>query len=206
MRLLNLGCGSVRPKAQEWTNLDELRAQLSEGTPERRNLDSEENYIDFKIGSGPLPFTDNLFHGILASHLIEHFDCMEGVAIMKDCYRILKPGGVLVVSVPDASYFRWVNDSDTIENAEFLFGEPIHLPDGETTFFDYALWMRQHKAILTGDSLWCYFRKSGFSDIYEISREWLRFEYSREKETDAFHEIEPLLNRVKFSLIMQGTK
>lgn len=205
MRLLNLGCGSVRPQENHWVNLDDLHSQLLPGTPERENLDKETNYVNHDISSGILPFGDNEFTGILCSHVIEHFDCMQGVQIMRECYRVLKTGGALVVSVPDASYFRQVIGRDNIDNSIELFGEPIHLPDGEVTFFDYALWMRQHKAILTEDSLWAYFKKANFNSIYRPTREWLMTEkkLSLSPQGEA---IFGLINRTKFSLVMEGVK
>lgn len=191
MRILNIGCGAVRPKS--WVNLDNLHEQLLEGTPERDNLNKEKNYINHDISLGTLPFAADMFSAVLLSHVIEHFDCRKGMEIIKEAGRV---ANVVVVSVPDASYFREVNDCDNVETAVELFGEPIHLPDGETTFFDYALWMRQHYAILTEDSLWAYFKKAGFRAIE-------RFEDMITPETEA---IKPYLNRTKFSLIMVGVK
>jgi predicted SAM-dependent methyltransferase len=206
MRLLNLGCGAVR-QGEPWTNLDELYAHLPEGTPERLNLQNEANYVDFKIGSGPLPFEDETFSGIACSHVIEHFDAIEGLKVMQECHRILKPGGHLVVSVPDCSYFKSVIDRDNIENAVELFGEPIHLPDGHTTFFDYALWMRQHKAILNEDSLWCYFKRAGFAkDRIFPMKFYKELKGLCIHQTDALDKMVPLLNRLKFSVVLVGEK
>lgn len=196
MRALNVGCGSTRP-GEPWTNLDNLRTQLPEGTPERANLDAEPNYVEHDISAGELPFPEDTFSICLLSHVIEHFDCKQGMGIMRDCRRVLKPGGTLVVSVPDAYYFRSVYQEDNIKNAVGLFGEPIYEPDGEITFFDYALWMRQHHAILTEDSLWCYFVKAGFN--YNGIETCFN-------TSPRFPQFKDLLNRIPFSLIMTATK
>lgn len=205
MNLLNLGCGATRIVDDTWINLDNLRPVLAVGTPERTNLDAEPNYVNADI-TQTLPFTDGMFDGVLCSHVIEHFDCQQGVAIMRECHRILKPGGVLLVSVPDASIFRRHHHEDTPENAVRLFGEPIHLPDGENTFAGYALWNRFHKAILTEDVLWCYFVRAGFREGCFYSLQKNSIDAAGQHEIEALNKMLPILNRIPFSLVMMGAK
>lgn len=207
MKLLNIAAGSVRPQDDFWWNLDRLREVLPLGTPERANLDSEPRYVEHVVGASPLPFEDNSFSGCLISHFIEHLDCMDAARLMEDCWRILEPGGVLLVSVPDASYFRKVHAEDTVENAARLFGEPIHLPDGETTFFRYALWMREHKAVLTEDALWCYFQRAGFAKVHLINKLLpSALEICHSPPTTAIGNMVSMLNRLPFSLVMAAVK
>lgn len=203
MRLLNLGCGSNRPQDEHWTNLDNLYEQFPEGTPERKQLDSEERYIDHKLPLS-LPFVENSFNGILCSHVIEHFDCHDAVRIMWDCHRVLKPGGILVVSVPDASYFLEVFDKDTKENAERLFGEPIH-DDWQPNFFSYALFHAQHKQVLDRSSLRCLLLKAEFKTILHWDAV-ASGPFQNDYYNEAGREIEKLMNRRKFSLEMCGVK
>lgn len=199
MRLLNLGAGSNRPQDEHWTNLDNLYEQFPEGTPERKQLDSEPRYIDHKLPMS-LPFVENTFDGILCSHVIEHFDCHDAVRVMWDCHRVLKPGGILVVSVPDAEYFLSVYDRDKVENAIELFDEPIH-DKWQPKFFDYALFHANHKQVLTHDALQCLFLKSGFTEIFKFAHR-----NQSELENQALCEINKLMNRRKFSLEMCATK
>lgn len=190
MKLLNLGCGYPRFPEPEWTNLDNLHAHLLEGMPERENLDKEENYINFDVLAGPLPFPDETFDGVLASHFFEHFDAQDGLKLMIECRRILKPGGVLLVSVPDTAYFRKVYPEDKKHNWPRLFdvsdpGNPI------PTFFEAALWFNEHKVMFTMDVLWCYLMRVGFSN-------WTG-DFDLQKN-EALHHMLPRLNRRIFSL------
>lgn len=200
MNLLNLACGAVRVVDDTWINVDNLHETLLPGTPERANLDAEPNYVNADI-TRSLPFVDGMFDGVLASHCIEHFDCQQGVAIMRECHRILKPGGVLVVSVPDIEIFHQHEHEDTVENAERLFGEPIYLPDGETTFCGYAAWNRYHKTIMCPSVLKAYFERAGF-----LRRERFRMETAGQWHGTVAANIFPLLNRLSFSLVVVGTK
>lgn len=207
MKLLNLCCGNTRVVDDVWVNLDNLHEVLLPGTPERENLDREQNYQEFYIGeNGKFPQVDGFFDGILASHCFEHWDCQQGVRVMKECHRILKPGGVLLVSVPDAAVFRRNHAEDTVENAERLFGEPIFLGDGEKDFCGYALFNRWHKTVLSEDSLWCYFVRAGFKEE-TISRR-MNIDYSGipSDTPEPRDRMLRLLNRIPFSLIMQGRK
>ena len=48
----------------------------------------------------PAPFRDGCFDAILMSHVVEHMGLDDGRALIKECHRILKPGGVVTVIVP----------------------------------------------------------------------------------------------------------
>ena len=49
----------------------------------------------------PLPFGDNTFDLIYASHILEHIPWYNTEEVLKEWVRILKPGGQLEVWVPD---------------------------------------------------------------------------------------------------------
>lgn len=204
MKLLNVGCGSVRPWGP-WTNLDDLQSQLKPGTPERENLDKEINYINHKLPD-PMPFLDDCFDGLLISHVIEHFTCHDAAHILFDCKRVLKPGGLLVVSVPDAEYFLKVHSQDTPERAVELFGEPI-CPDEpwHKSFFDYALWYNQHKQLIDHDVLLAILWKAGF-DRHRIQQVSPQLQTGKVVISPVFEEIEKIMNRRKFSLEMCAVK
>lgn len=71
-----------------------------------------------------LPFADNSFDKVLMSEVLEHLADDRGA--LREVFRILKPGGVLAISVPHASYpFWWDPINKTIEA---LGGRPIRSP------------------------------------------------------------------------------
>lgn len=198
MKLLNVGCGGQRPQNKIWWNLDNLRTQLNEGTPERTNLDKEPRYVECDLSVQSIPFPDETFDGITLVHVIEHFTCHEAVDVLIKCRRVLKPGGLLLASVPDANYFLDVYEQDTKERAVELFGEPIH-DAGHEKFFSYALFRHDHKQILTADSLECLLRRSGFDIVREFS---VSYAMTDERMLDLYK----VLNRRKFSVEMIAVK
>ena len=162
MRILNLACSAYRP-SDPFINIDILKSQFPETTRERQQIDAEPNYIEADLTKG-IPFEDNSCDGIFLSHFIEHLDAQQAVELIKECKRVLIVGGVMLASVPDATYFKNVYPRDKNENWPELFGvtdrnNPIK------TFMEAALFFGEHKQVLTEDSLWCILTMGGFTDI-----------------------------------------
>ena len=48
-----------------------------------------------------IPYEDGTFDVVYHSHVLEHFPKQKAPRFLSDCYRVLKPGGVIRVAVPD---------------------------------------------------------------------------------------------------------
>ena len=84
MNYLNLGCG--RRFHPAWTNVN--------------FTSSGEGVISHNLAKG-IPFPDNSFDVVYHSHLLEHFTTIAAESFFKECYRVLRPQGILRVVVPD---------------------------------------------------------------------------------------------------------
>jgi predicted SAM-dependent methyltransferase len=85
--MLNLGCGTDYKTG--WVNID-------------NNSDNNIGKLDLNWDlRNPLPFEDNSVDFIFHEHFIEHLDVEEGQKSIKDCMRVLKPGGILRMATPD---------------------------------------------------------------------------------------------------------
>ena len=82
-RRLNLGCGSRF--RHDWTNVDVVAGH---GVLAHDLRD-------------PLPFADGTFDFVYHSHVLEHFRFRDAPAFLAECRRVLRPGGVMRVAVPD---------------------------------------------------------------------------------------------------------
>ncbi|MCB9457249.1 MAG: class I SAM-dependent methyltransferase [Anaerolineaceae bacterium] len=61
-----------------------------------------------------LPYADNTYEGVILSEILEHID--DDVAGLKEVYRVLKPGGIVAITVPNANYpFWWDPINKTLE-------------------------------------------------------------------------------------------
>ncbi|MGE9985068.1 glycosyltransferase [Desulfovibrio sp. SGI.169] len=48
-----------------------------------------------------IPFADASFEAVYQSHVLEHFPREQAPAFLRECFRVLRPGGILRVVVPD---------------------------------------------------------------------------------------------------------
>lgn len=60
--------------------------------------------IPFDIRNDKIPFDANSVENIYISHVIEHIEDIHVERFFNEAHRVLKPGGVLRVSCPDAKY------------------------------------------------------------------------------------------------------
>ena len=61
-----------------------------------------------------MPYADNTFDAVILSEVLEHLD--DDAQALKEAYRVLKPNGVLAVTVPHANYpFLWDPINKTLE-------------------------------------------------------------------------------------------
>lgn len=67
------------------------------------NVDIEDRWHPHVVADGAnMPmFPDESAKLIVLSHTLEHYGCNEGNGMLAECYRILQPGGSLIVSVPE---------------------------------------------------------------------------------------------------------
>lgn len=80
--------------------------------PDYREIRRRTRFVPFyyQIGSR-LDFDDSQFRFIFSEHFFEHLHLDEAAALFAECRRLLMPGGVMRVAVPDA-------DLRTYESAE----------------------------------------------------------------------------------------
>ncbi len=84
---LHLGCGSNH--IDGWVNIDLVSTAA--------DLPWDLRY--------PLPFPENSVFAIFHEHLLEHLQFPAAATFLRECYRALRPGGVLRVAVPDFGRF-----------------------------------------------------------------------------------------------------
>lgn len=144
LRYLDLGCG--RNTHEALVNMDFLwHPQV-------------DLCWDVRLG---LPFADGSLSGIFTEHCLEHFDLPVVEQILTECRRVLGPGRILRIVVPDAElYLRTYqrhSDGDVIASFPFqgmeglggefaamlsvnrVFYQDRDSPSGHRTMFDFRL-------------------------------------------------------------------
>lgn len=83
---LHLGCGEHRIGG--WINADFILSG------------AQDALVDVRRG---LPFRSSSIRFIHSEDLLEHIELEEGLRLLGECHRVLKPGGVMRLLTPDAS-------------------------------------------------------------------------------------------------------
>ncbi len=137
--LLHLGSGRF-PKAG-WVNIDLV------GVP----VDLPWNL------AGGIPFPTGCADAVFHEHLLEHLSVAEGYRLLRECGRVLKPGGVLRLGVPDAgAYLRsYAGLSDCIPRLRP--GRPTALLAVQEVFYAHG-----HRSAYDLETLHLLCRAAGF--------------------------------------------
>ena len=97
VRKLQLGTGSN--PYEGWLNTD-----IEDYKRENRVV-----YLDVRK---PFPLPDASFDLIFSEHVIEHITYTEGLSCLRECYRILRPGGRLRIATPSLRRLARLYDED----------------------------------------------------------------------------------------------
>jgi len=85
VKKIHLGCGEHRLPG--WLNADAHPV-------------GEVMYLDV---TRKFSFPDNTFDYAYSEHLIEHLGYKEGLCMLAECFRVLRPGGYLRIATPDVA-------------------------------------------------------------------------------------------------------
>ncbi|NDC78652.1 MAG: methyltransferase domain-containing protein [Chitinophagia bacterium] len=107
--LLNLGCGPDAART-DWTDVDgslnllwqrRMPAWLMRTLQQRWGLHHWPAHVRYIDLARPLGFTSDSADAIYASHVLEHLHHDDALSLLAECRRVLKPGGVLRMVLPD---------------------------------------------------------------------------------------------------------
>jgi len=65
------------------------------------NMDIEQPYDKKLDARGGLPYSERTVDGVYSEHFFEHLTQTEGLGFLRECRRVLKPGGVVRIAMPD---------------------------------------------------------------------------------------------------------
>ncbi len=92
---LVLGCGSSI--LQGWLNAD------------FEPVSDEVVYLNVTV---PFPFPDGVFECVFSEHMIEHISYADAQFMLRECLRVMKPGGRIRISTPNLQFLFDLYRSD----------------------------------------------------------------------------------------------
>jgi len=94
---LHLGCGNhILP---EWLNTD-VRSSSA---------------VAFLDVTARFPFKDETFDYVFTEHVIEHLSYRQGLGMLRESFRVLRPGGKIRVVTPDFVFLKALHNSEKNE-------------------------------------------------------------------------------------------
>ena len=110
-RMLDLGCGTGEiARAGAAAGLRVTGCDISElmlHSALSRDPDSDVEWVQLETQWRSLPFPTGSFDAVVAASVLEYVD--EPSVVLRECARILRPGGLLACTVPDPRHpVRWL--------------------------------------------------------------------------------------------------
>jgi SAM-dependent methyltransferase len=198
MSALRINLGSWKHAPEGWVNVDgSWNAWLSKRPwlrraagaarvlPERAREDEWPDNVVVHDLRKRLPFGDGSAEAVYGSHVLEHLYLEEGARLLRECHRVLGPGGVLRLVVPDlgAAVREYTGERPFADSeqkaAEMsradLLNERLRLrdryaPRGNPAYRTYTALkdFHSHKWMYDAESLIARFEAVGFEDVREM--------------------------------------
>ncbi len=156
VRKLCLGSGAmVRPG---WLNTD---------------ISPPRNGIVYLDATKRLPFQDDALDIIYAEHMFEHIPLADGWALLKEGFRVLKPGGRIRLATPNLDNLRrLLTDSNALDVRTYVdesnrrFADPVGgAPANSVTVFNRMFREWGHQFIYDPATLTGLLQNAGFQDV-----------------------------------------
>lgn len=157
---LHLGCGARLIAG--WQNVDlELDASAV--------VDEHHRFMAYDLRNG-LPFGEASVDRIFSEHFLEHLHRHDAWRLLRDCHRVLEPGGVIRASVPDLQtlIFKYLAANDGDRGA-LCFAEKVGwLPSTPCQLVNEGMRLWGHLFVYDAAELALVFKEAGFSRVTAV--------------------------------------
>jgi predicted SAM-dependent methyltransferase len=181
--LLNLGCGPD-VALTDWTDVDgslnlfwqrRIPASIMRTLQRRRGFYHWPAHVRYMDITHPLGFASDSADAIYASHVLEHLHHDDAISLIAECKRVLKPGGILRLVLPDlASMVRAYLSSEDPSAAIYLNRRLLFRPETRPRGLFRRLYaafndMHSHKFMYDARCLTQLLASAGFHDIRSMA-------------------------------------
>ena len=125
----------------------------------------------FLDATKPFPLPTGAFDFVYSEHMIEHIAHADALRMLRECHRVLKPGGVIRIVTPNLAFLKTLIEEplDPVRAAYVRFYQREHRipgPDGSGPHvFNHFVRAWGHQFIYDQNSLGDTLRAAGFVDV-----------------------------------------
>ncbi|NDV61639.1 methyltransferase domain-containing protein [Puniceicoccales bacterium CK1056] len=154
---LHIGCG--HHPLDSWLNTD-------------MHLASKNSF--YLNATRRFPYPDNAFDYIFSEHLIEHLSYSQGRVMLDECFRVLRPGGVIRTATPDLAFVigTYFAEPDELTKAYLDHQHKSSMPwapaDDPVYYINNFVRDWGHQFIYDRESLSRSLADSGFIEVREL--------------------------------------
>lgn len=153
-KILDVGCGDYSPSYTQtnFPKADYYGVDINEKVI--KFFKEKYKFLKVDLENKFLPFKDNTFDIVLVSHVLEHLRNVQ--VVIKECYRILKPGGLIYIEAPSPISIILPSMDGTLN----FYDDMSHIKPFTKTSFKKLLCSHNFKVIKCGtrrDWLWIIF-------------------------------------------------
>ena len=178
---LNIGCGMT--VTHGWHNYDNslsvrlagLPAVLRTGLTTARLISHEQagfiafcrtHDVRYCNAARRIPHADASVDAIYSSHMLEHLSCADAAGFLGEAYRVLKPGSVIRIAVPDLKLAvdNYLADGEADKLMEYLLVSAPPIDTVAQKLKLLAMGYRHHQWMYDGASLCKLLAEHGFKD------------------------------------------
>jgi len=121
-----------------------------------------DQWLDLRL---PLPFPDGSAPVVYSSHVLEHLYPEEALRLLREVRRVLGPGGVARIGVPDVAHFFKIAEGGASSDWPRNFADPV----GQAV--NYLFCDGQHRYAYNAAILTDFAHQAGFADVRNVSLE-----------------------------------
>ncbi len=129
----------------------------------------------------PFPLPDGCCSRIFHEHVLEHLPVEKGVALLTECRRLLMPGGVMRIAMPDLTKVVQSYHSEDWKNGLHWPGHEVIQTRAELLNICFHWW--GHQWLYDREELERRLREAGFGDVVHAARGESRWQDLRKLET-----------------------
>lgn len=114
-----------------------------------------------------LPFPNESILKIYSEHFLEHLSFKEGQKFLDDCLRVLVPGGIFSICVPNAKiYIEAYLKDRTLDNNQLFGHKPAYNNTTKIDYVNYTTYMDgHHKYMFDEENILVILRDIGFREV-----------------------------------------